>query len=179
MVKGWIRMMAAIGLCLCLSASPGYATFIFSETPQPTPTVMPTPSPSPAPTPSEPPRDSIEYDEEAFRGIPWDASMEDVAEAEGGKLHTRTVTVTEDISLYGLTVTKLSYQFVDGVMNARVFEMKVRSKEAYSSLVYSTMLRYKLPFLLADRECLWQVGELNIAIERGDKLTVTFTRQAR
>lgn len=167
----------ALALSLCLLCSTGSATFVFNEQTMAPESILEMATPAmhtSTPAPTEPPKDSIDYDDQAFRGVPWTMTMEEVAAFEGGKTHTRTVTVTGDVALYGLTASKLSYRFTDGVMTERIFEMKVNTRAAFSSLFYSLMLRYGLPFNAADRQGVWQAGALNITIKRGDTLTITY-----
>lgn len=116
----------------------------------------------------------ITVDEQAFRGVDWEMTLAETAEAEGGKAGSKTVTVTQEVRLYELDVNKLSYRFEDGEMTSRVFTMKRNNRDAFSSIFYSLCLRYGIPISASARKAVWQSNRLNITIERGDALTVTY-----
>lgn len=121
----------------------------------------------------------IEQDTDAFRGVPWDYTMEETAWAESlhtSKQHTRTVTVTgSDMALYDMLVKKISYRFEDGVMAEREFLMQRNRKDTFTSLFYSLFLRYGPPFEAKARTAYWQAGPLGISLSRGDELKVVYT----
>lgn len=118
-------------------------------------------------------------DTDAFRGIPWTAAMEAVAEAEDGSEREEQVVVTgKDLTLYDLRVMRLSYQFEDGRMTSRAFLMHRSSEEAFTSLFYSLFLRYGFPVIAEEQRAVWQTGALRIDLARGEDLTVTYHQNA-
>lgn len=116
----------------------------------------------------------ISIDEEAFRGVPWELTLAETAEMEGVRKHTRTVIVSTEVMLYDMEVKNLTYRFTDDVMVAREFTLKKNSKDVYTLLLYSLLLRYGMPISATDKQAVWQVDVLNITLKRGDALTITY-----
>jgi len=114
-------------------------------------------------------------DPQAFRDIPWELTLAETAEREGARKQSRTVVVTNQVTLYDLEVRNLTYRFADDVMTARAFTMKKNDKNAFAALLYSLLLRYGMPIAADAKEAIWQIDILSIQLRRGDALTVAFS----
>ena len=115
------------------------------------------------------------YDESAYRNVAWDVSLDAVAEAEQGKARSSTVTVQEDVWLYGLEMKKLVYQFREEVMTSRTFTAKTNNVDAFSYLFFSLFRRYGVPILAEKRKAVWGDVQATITLQRGSEgLTIRY-----
>lgn len=119
----------------------------------------------------------IAADPDAFRDIPWSHTMQEVADAEGGRLRTSSVVVSgEGIVLYDLAVSRITYRFdPDGALQAREFLLRKSNSAAFTSLYYSLFRRYGFPVLTKAKSAVWYVQGISISLVLGDSLTCTFT----
>ncbi len=118
----------------------------------------------------------LAHDPDAFRDIGWDMAMADVASAEGVKMRKSDVQVTEDLQLYQLDASKLTYRYAQDVLISRTFTMKKNHADTFSALFLSLCKRYGVPMQALKRTAMWQYGEMTITMQRGKALTVTYTR---
>ena len=115
------------------------------------------------------------YDESAYRGIGWDMTLEEAAAAEQGKARSTTVTVQEDLWVYGLEMKKLVYRFEDDEMVSRTFTAKLSSAEAFSYLFFSLFRRYGVPILAEKRKAVWGDVQATITLQRSSEgLTIRY-----
>ena len=114
-------------------------------------------------------------DEDAYRHIDWDMDMDAVAAAEQGRARSTTVTVQENVWLYGLEMTQLVYRFKDGVMLSTTITARRNNAQAFSYLFFSLFRRYGVPILAEKRMAVWGSVQATITLQRsGEGVTIRY-----
>ena len=118
-------------------------------------------------------RFTFAQDEDARRGIEWGLTKEEVALAEGVKAGKKNVIVKSDVKLYRNEIAKLTYQFENDRLVARVFQLK--NKKDYDTTVYSLFIRYGVPFQMKGKNAVWELTDMQISTRYGSTSTITYT----
>lgn len=120
----------------------------------------------------------VTYDPDAFRGIAWDMTAEQVQAEEQGSIRAGAAAIQvpgDGLLLYGLPVSALEYRFaMDGMLGERVFTLRQNTADALSGVFYALSLRYGMPVSATQQSAVWAFGGITITAQLTEKLTVHY-----